>query len=561
MKKIVLFILSCAVLSGCILFSFHREVHNPRFKGKYPRFSKSLKMRGAHSRYRDCYDVTFNALNIKLGPFKKYVSGKVAITGTAVFDFDTLQVDLFPELKVTAVNHQGKAIRHYRKHGAVMIVMPGKIKTKESFTVEVCYEGEPHVAKKPPWDGGLVWKKDIKQNDWCGVACETQGASLWYPCKDDNSDEADSTSLSFTVPADLFCVSNGQLRAIDSVSSQTERTYKWFVSYPINSYNVTFYLGKYVLLHDVYHSPVTGKDLDLNHYILPWNYSRAKKHFEQLKDFLAFYEKVFGEYPWYRDGFKLVESPYAGMEHQTAIAYGNGYRNDYNGWFDYIILHETAHEWWGNSVSAADLAHVWIHEGFATYTEALYVEHSQGKNAYLDYMFGQRFTILNKRPVVGPMGKKYFSYKDGDVYMKGSWILHTLRTVIADDTLFFDILKTFRMQYNMKQITSEAFVDMVNQKTGKDYNWFFKQYLHKRKAPFLEYYGSEGKIYFRWKYTDDDFKMSVEVVYGNGKKFMIHPTTKVQSVALPNGASDFAFNDRTQLFGKEENKGLMRKAN
>ena len=560
MKKIITLFSISVFLSSCFLFSFHREVHNPRFKGRYPHFSKSLKMRGAHSRYRDCYDVKFNQLNIMLDPLKKYVSGKVAITGTAVFDFDTLQVDLFPELKVNAVTYESKAIKHYRKHGAIMIVMPKKIKSSENFTVEVNYEGVAHEAKKPPWDGGLVWKKDIKQNDWCGVACETQGASLWYPCKDDNSDEADSTAINLTVPSDLFCVSNGRLRTIDSVSSNTQRTYKWFVSYPINSYNVTFYLGKYVLIHDVYNSNISGKNLDLDHYVLPWNFEKAKKHFQQVKDHISFYEKTFGEYPWYRDGFKLVESPYAGMEHQSAIAYGNGYTNDY-GIFDYIILHETAHEWWGNSLSAADLAHVWLHEGFATYSEALYVEYKEGKNAYLDYVFFQRTSILNKRPVVGPMNRKYFSYKDGDVYVKGSWILHTLRTIIADDTLFFDILKTFRTENNMKQITSQSLVDLVNKKTGKNYDWFFSQYLYKRKAPFIEYYGENGKIYFRWKCTNDDFKMPVEVICGNGKRIMISPTTKVQSVVLPDGVVDFAFNDRIALFGKEENKSLKRKAN
>ncbi|MEW6468081.1 MAG: M1 family metallopeptidase [Bacteroidota bacterium] len=547
--------------TGCgWLFGFHREVHNPKKKGRYPRFSKEEKLRGERSPLRDCYDVTCNELHVSVDPLKKYLKGKVKIDASAVSAFEVLQVDLYPNMRANSITFNGSPAKYERKHGAVFITAPQKIKAGERFSIEVAYEGEPLPARRPPWDGGFVWKKDKQLNDWIGVACQTEGASLWWPCKDENSDEADSTLINITVPAGLFCVSNGQFRGIDSLSSKTEHTYRWFVSYPINNYNVTLYIGKYRHLSDSYKSPVTGKTLALNHYVLPWNYTMAQKHFQQLKDHLAFFEKTFGEYPFYRDGFKLVESPYAGMEHQTAIAYGNGYKNDFNGWFDYIILHETAHEWWGNSLSASDLAHVWLQEGFATYSEALYVEHIQGKNAYLDYLYWQRMTIKNKRPLIGPMGRKYFSYKDGDVYMKGTWTLHTLRSVIADDPLFFDIIKTFHVENSMKQVTSDAFIALVNKKTGKDYSWFFKQYLSKRKAPFIEYCYAGGKLYYRWKNTDSDFVMPVELVTGNGKRTMIYPTAKVQAMTLPDGVSEFAFNDRIMLFGSRENKSLKRKA-
>lgn len=372
------------------------------------------------------------------------------------------------------------------------------------------------------------------------------------------NDEADSTDVTITVPKNLVAVSNGVLK--DTSSSADKTTYHWHISYPINNYNVTIYVGNFKLLHDTYASTIYLKTTQLNHYVLPYNYEKAKNHFQQVKKHMAFYEKMFGEYPWQRDGFKLVESPYAGMEHQSAIAYGNGYKNDYQNLFDYIILHETAHEWWGNSVTAADLSDAWIHEGFASYCEALFVESISGYKEYLDYMYWQRVTILNKRPVVRKKEIRYFDYHDSDIYGKGSWILHTLRTTMANDSLFFDILKTFRTENHLKEIYSETFIDLVNKKTGKDYNWFFKQYLYQREAPFMEFCWMNDALYFRWKNTADDFVLPVKIKVRD-KTITIQPTNKIQKIELSNTYPEFYDNSDELYYGTIKNKNLQAEFN
>ena len=528
-------------MSGCGIFGIHFKLRNPKKAGKYPEFTEEVRLRGTLTKYRSCYDVKHYNINISLFPETKTIKGYVDIhaTAAAADDFDTLQIDLYENLQLSSLEVNGTAAGFKRRAGAVFVGMPLKMKKGDKIVMRVSYEGKPVIARKPPWAGGMVWKKDKNDKPWIGVACEGDGASLWWPTKDHLSDEPDSTAINITVPAGLMAVANGRLR--DSISNGQQTTYKWFVSHPINNYNITLYVGDLVKLHDIYHSKVNGQTLDLDHYVLSYNYERAKDHFKQLKPQLDFYEQLFGEYPWYRDGFKLVESPFAGMEHQSAIAYGNGYSNGATG-FDYIILHETAHEWWGNSVTAFDLAHVWIHEGFASYCEALYVEQTRGYAVYMSYLYDQRMSIRNKRPVVGPEGYHFFDYKDPDVYVKGSWILHTLRLTLNNDALFFDIIKTFAAEYREKQAVSQDFIDIVNSKTGENYAWFFDQYLNNRKVPVLEYYYNEsGDLYYRWTGVKDDFKMPLEVVVNDRLRFMITPSSKMQVTKMPEPASGEIF--------------------
>lgn len=526
--RLFLFLIcAAAIFSGCGLYGIHFKLQNPRKAGKYPEFSLKDKLRGELTKYRTCYDVKHYNINLSIDHKKKFIKGYVDIHAEAQASFDTLQVDLYPNFKINTIEVNNKAVSYKRVEGALFVAMPFVVNKGENIKLRVDYEGLPRVAPKPPWNGGFVWKKDKNEKPWIGVACEGLGASLWWPCKDHLSDEPDSTAINITVQSGLMCVANGRLR--DSIKTNDQTTYKWFVSHPINTYNVTLYIGDLKLLHDTYTSKLTGQTLDLDHYVLPYNYEIAKKHFQQLKKHLDFYEKYFGEYPWYRDGFKMVESPYAGMEHQSAIAYGNGYKNGNDG-FDYIILHETAHEWWGNSVTNFDYADIWIHEGFATHCEALFVEQQRGREAYHNYLLYQRWFIRNERPVVGPTGVNYFNYKDSDPYVKGTWILHTLRTVINDDQLYLDILRSFYQQHKGKQVTSQNFIDVVNAKTGKDYTWFFRQYLYDRKVPVLEYYfdAKEAKLYYKWKNVDAgmNFKMPVTIQVGPEKKITVHPMIK-----------------------------------
>jgi len=471
----------------------------------------------------------------------------------AISGFDTIQVDLYQNLLLNKISFEGKELNYFRKYGAVFITMPHSMKKGENFSISMEYEGKPLVARKPPWKGGFVWKKDKENNPWIGVACETEGASLWWPCKDVTNDEPDSAAINVTVEKDLMAVANGHLTGKEENGNFT--TYKWHVSYPINLYDVSIYVGKFTLLADSLKMP-SGKNLSINHYVLPVNYEKAKIHLAQAKDQIAFFENTFGNYPWYTDGYKLVESPYEGMEHQTAIAYGNGYKTSYNG-FDYIILHESAHEWWGNSITASDLSDVWLQEGFATYAEALYVESTRGKNDYLRYLLTYRMFIKNKRPLIGPVGTRYFDYKDSDVYMKGAWTLHTLRTLINDDKTFFDILKTFHETHTKKTVTSQDFIQTVNTKTSSDYSWFFNQYLYKREAPFLEYYWDGKDFFYRWQYVDSTFVMPAEIALDGLVRMNLKPTTALQSIPLDgNTYKEIAFNNYTALFGLKKNKKL-----
>ncbi|MEM7372423.1 MAG: M1 family metallopeptidase [Bacteroidota bacterium] len=535
MKNILLLFLSLILLLSCLtscsLLGIHLKVKNPPNAGVLPEFSQETILLGEMTKYRSCFDVQFYDLRLNIDPKNQYLEGKVEIHATAVTDFDTLQIDLHPNMDITQLVDKatGEDLAFSRIERAVMVETPRK--KGQRFTLVIDYDGSPKVAKKAPWKGGFVWKKDKQKNPWIGVACESEGASIWWPLKDHTADEPDSIRLHYTVPAPMVAVGNGTLE--DTTEKDGFTTYTWFVSYPINTYNVTVYVGNFQLLEDSY-SGIDGQTLHINHYVLPENYQKAKSHFTQLLPILKVFEDRFGAYPWYRDGFKLVESPYAGMEHQTAIAYGNKYKNDIGVDVDYIILHETAHEWWGNSVTATDMADVWIQEGFASYAEALFFEEVSGNAGYLNHMLFQRLFIKNQYPVVGVTDRRWFHYKkSSDVYMKGSWILHTLRNQIDNDSLFWDIILTFAKSFQYKLVNSQDFIQLVNQKTGSDYGWFFHQYLNEREVPQLAYaINKEGLMTYKWTNVKREFdQLSINMTTGT-KSVELLPTLESQSIQL-----------------------------
>lgn len=561
MKRTPLFFFSLLILftflESCALLGIHLKVNNPEKAGVLPEFTQETILLGEMTNFRSCFDVSFYDLKLNIDPEHQYLEGKVEIHAKAVTDFDTLQIDLHPNLDITQLVEKstGDDIPFTRQERAVMVQLSKK--KGQSFTIVVDYDGSPKVAKKAPWKGGFVWKKDKQKNHWVGVACESEGASVWWPLKDHTSDEPDSVRLHYTVPSSLVAVGNGSLE--DKKEKDGFTTYTWFVSYPINTYNVTVYVGNFQLLEDNYIG-INDQSLKINHYVLPENFQTAKSHFTQLLPMLKVFEERFGEYPWYRDGFKLVESPYAGMEHQTAIAYGNKYKNDVGVDVDYIILHETAHEWWGNSVTARDMADVWIQEGFASYAEALFFEEVSGNAGYLNHMLFQRLFIKNQFPVVGVEDRRWFHYKkSSDVYMKGSWILHTLRNQINNDSLFFDIIHTFGTSYKYKIVDSQNFIDLVNEKTGSDYSWFFHQYLNKREAPQLAYrINKEGLMSYRWTNVDSTFnQLSIDMSTGLSSH-ELQPTLEAQYIQLEHtekGKWDLSW-DLDALYALEKAKEL-----
>jgi aminopeptidase N len=326
-----------------------------------------------------------------------------------------------------------------------------------------------------------------------------------------------------TVPAGLQVVSNGKMQSHTSQSGN--ETFTWFTEYPVNIYNITFYAGKFEHFSDTMLTP--QGILNLDYYVLPQNLEKAKKHFVQVKDVINLYTRSFGPYPWINEGFRLVETPYEGMEHQTAIAYGSGYSN--RSWLggDYIIIHETAHEWWGNAVSISDFSDIWLQEGFATYSEMIFAEHKMGyDNSLLYARYYIAGLIKNKLPVVGPADVSYWNNKDNDVYYKGAMVLHTIRNVLNDSTLFFDILQTFyRENAASSHVTTADFKEVVERKTGKDWGKFFEAYLYSRNVPVLYwYYGSVKKdegygmagmkavpaVAAKWINVPEGFSMPVE---------------------------------------------------
>jgi aminopeptidase N len=446
---------------------------------------------GEMTKYRSCFDVYYYDISVQVFPSEKSIKGYVQILSRATEDFDTLQIDLHPNFEILQLisGETGEHLNYSRQERAVFIENPQQ--KGSEFTLEIAYEGKPLKAKRPPWRGGFVWKKDKEKNPWIAVACESDGASIWWPLKDHTADEPDSMRMHYTVPSDLIAVGNGQLKGTETVGDST--TYDWFVSYPINTYNATIYVGNFVKITDQYEG-INGKLLDLTYYVLPNHVDTAKKHFQQVDTILRVFEKKFGEYPWYQDGFKLVESPFAGMEHQSAIAYGSGYENAPNFPIDWLLVHETAHEWWGNAVTAEDLADVWLQEGFATYAEILYMEEIYGYGTSIDELDYREIFIKNKYPVVGIKGRRWFHFrKNSDVYNKGAWILQTLRETIDNDELFFDIISAFYKENKYHTVTSEDFIELVNRKTRKDYNWFFDQYLHNNSIPVLQVHWEYGE--------------------------------------------------------------------
>jgi aminopeptidase N len=559
-KNLFLLLAAFSLVTSCGLLGIHMKVQNPSGPGKLEEVSEEMRLLANENSLRAGYDVTFYNLDIAFDARGKSLSGWVEIRGTALRDMDSLQIDLHSNLKLDELrfqNREGTQIDFSRKYRAVVFAVPQRIRTGEKFSFHVKYHGKPVIADNPPWKGGTVWKRDKNKNAWLGVACETEGASVWFPCKDLTNDEPDSALMRYSIPDNgLTAVGNGKLEQVEAIGGN--RSFTWRVHYPINLYNLTYYVGDFVKIEDRYVG-VDGKELLLTHYVLRENEVKAREHFKKVKENIRVYEEVWGPYAFYRDGFKLVESPYAGMEHQSAIAYGNKYKLDLYGVEDYIILHESGHEWFGNAISAADLADVWLQEGITTYGESVYLERQYGQSIALRHLLMYRMMIKNKHPLVGPVGLRYFDFKDGDVYVKGAWVLHTLRYQLQNDSLFFNILRTFYQENSLKVTDSKQLVKTVNRLSGENYDWFFEQYLYRNTVPLLEYQIENNTLYYRWIDVDTAFdKLRIAVkIEGVDEFYSLIPATAIKKVGLPKGAGTdiVSFGNSYALFGyKSSNK-------
>ena len=502
-------------------------------------FTRADTLRGMLTPLRTCYDVIYYQLDIKVDPESKSIEGSNKIKFTVVAAFDKMQVDLFENMHIEDITlDRIGSVPFEREYNAVFIQFPMTLRVDTEHEITVFYSGEPTVAKRAPWEGGFTWTNDKEGNPWIAVSCQEIGASLWWPNKDHQSDEPDSMMISVTVPQGLMNVSNGRLRSKTELPDGWTR-YDWFISYPINNYNVTLNIGKYAHFRDIY---VNGDTLTLDYFVMPYNLEKAKKQFQQVKPMMACFEKFFGKYPFQNDGFKLIETPYLGMEHQSAIAYGNNYVQGYKGitWseiglsFDFIIVHESAHEWWGNSVTSKDIADMWIHESFGAYAEAVYVECMHGYKEALTYINGKKSRVSNKEPIIGVYGV----HKRGsrDMYNKGQLVLNTLRHVLDDDLLWWDVIYGIATEFAYQTIHADDIVNYVNEKTGSDFTYFFEQYLKYPTIPQLviSVAKKDTSVTARYKWNADveDFRMPIKVTTSKHKYEFISPTTSWQSIRL-----------------------------
>jgi aminopeptidase N len=404
-------------------------------------------------------------------------------------------------------------------------------------TIFIYFHGKPREAVQPPWDGGWIFSKDAKGRPWMTVACQGLGASVWYPCKDHLSDEPDlGAMIQVRVPDSLVAVANGRLFAKDDQKDGT-MLYTWKVENPINNYNIVPYIGKYVHYTDNFIGE-TEKNLSLDYWVLDYNLEKAKKQFgRDVKPMLKAFEYWFGPYPFYEDGYKLVEVPYLGMEHQSSVTYGNKFRKGYlgkdlssSGWglkWDFIIVHESAHEWWANSITYKDIADMWIHESFAHYAESLFLDYHYGRKAANEYVMGTRKKVVNDIPIIGP----YNVNKEGskDMYYKGGSMLHSLRMWLNDDTLWRKVLRGLQKEYYHQTVSTHQIEGYMAKATGKNLDPFFDQYLRDTRIPVLEFQKSKKTIKYRYTNIVDGFNMPLAVNIDKGEQMWIQPTAEWQT--------------------------------
>lgn len=498
-------------------------------------FTRADTLRGRLSELRNCYNVLYYDLFIDIAVASRSISGRNLVLHKNNSSYNQLQIDLFSQYAIDSIIWHGQTLDYERDGNAVFVTFPETQQKGEIDSFAVYYSGKPQVARKPPWDGGFVWHEDKQGNPWIGVACEGLGASSWWPMKDHLSDEPDSMRIRVSAPDPLKCIANGNLESTTPGPKPGKTTWNWFVSYPINSYNVTLNIGDYAEINDLYNG-INGT-LALDYYVLSYNVEQARAHFKQVGPMLDCFEKHFGPYPFYKDGYALVETPYWGMEHQSCIAYGNNYRNNQFG-FDFIIIHETGHEWFGNNISARDHAELWIHESFTTYSEAIYMECLHGRKMAEEYLLSQKPLIKNADPMLGPYDVNFEDFKSSDIYYKGSWMLHTLRNVVNDDGRWFAALRGTYDEFRLQTVNSQQIVDYFNEKLGQNYTPFFRQYLLYTTLPVLEYklngdQESGFTLEYRWKADEPGFLYPVEIVVNESERIRLEPTATFQTLPLP----------------------------
>lgn len=534
MKRIMPLILSFSLL---LLF------RNCPAQPLYPKavFTHQDTIRGTITPERAWWDVGWYGITVKPDYAKKTIEGKTDIMFRVLEDGDMMQIDLQLPMQIKTVSWNSNGLSFKRDGNAYYVRFPQNLKKGSTQQISVFYSGKPREAIRPPWDGGWIWKTDKNGNPWMSVACQGLGASVWYPCKDHQSDEPDSAALTMIVPDDLVGVGNGRL-SLKMINKDGTTSYTWKVKNPINNYNIIPYIGKYTNWTETI--PGENGNLDCSYWVLDYNMDKAKQQFKQVQPMIKCFEQWFGPYPFYEDGYKLVESPHLGMEHQSAVAYGNNYENGYlgkdlssSGWglkWDFIIIHESGHEWFGNNITAKDIGDMWIHESFTNYSETIFTAYQSGKEAGNDYVIGTRKAIENDIPIIGPYGVNREG--SGDMYYKGGNMIHTIRTIINNDDLFKNILRGMNKTFYHQTVTARQIEDYITTQSGIDFSKVFDQYLRNTKIPVLEYRQDSAKLSYRWTNCIEGFDMPLKI-FVNDKETWIKPAKEWKSLDIKEGGA------------------------
>jgi len=520
----------------CVIFQ-HLAIAQP--------FTRQDTLRGSITPERVWWDLKYYDLAIDLDVANKFIKGSNTIAFDVIIPEQIIQIDLQEPLAITKAEYRGQQLAYKREGNVYWIRFPYPLAAGTSDKLTVYYEGHPVEAVRPPWDGGLTWSKDDNGSPFVATSCQGLGASVWWPCKDHMYDEPDSMLISITTPPSLMDVSNGRLRSID-YHADGRHTYHWFVSNPINNYGVNANIGRYTHWSDT----LNGEKgiLDLDFYVLEDHYDKARVHFEDVYRTIRAFEYWFGPYPFYEDGYKLVEVPYLGMEHQSSVTYGNKYLMGYlgkdlsaTGWglkWDFIIVHESAHEWWANNITYKDMADMWIHESFANYAESLFLDYHFGSLAANEYVIGTRLKIQNDKPIIGP----YNVNREGshDMYYKGGNMLHSLRTWLNDDVLWRKILRGLQQEFYHQTVTTAQIENYMSLHTGKDLNAFFNQYLRDTRIPVVEFQIMDRTIKYRYTNIVNGFNMPLKVMCDKGESFWIEPTNQWKEIKQETPVQSFS---------------------
>ncbi len=490
-------------------------------------FTEQDTLRGSITGERAWWDLNYYHLDIEVKPEEKFISGSNTIRYKVLNEQQVLQVDLQPPLKIEKISQDGIELVFESKGNAHFVKLEKPQKVGDYNEIIVYYSGHPKEAVHAPWDGGFSWAEDGHGNPFVATSCQGLGASVWWPNKDHMYDEVDSMLISVTIPKGLMDVSNGRLKRI--LENTNTHTYDWFVDNPINNYGVNVNIGDYVHFSEKY----AGEKgtLDMDYYVLKDDLEKAKVHFKDAPLMMEAFEYWFGPYPFYEDGYKLVQVPYLGMEHQSSVTYGNQFKKGYlgndlsgTGWglkFDFIIIHESGHEWFANNITYKDIADMWVHEGFTSYSESLFLEYHYGKKAAEEYVIGLRRNIRNDRPVIG----KYDVNNEGsgDMYYKGSNMLHTIRQLVDDDEKWRQILRGLNKDFYHQTVTTQQIENYISEKSGLDLAPVFEQYLRTTMIPVFEYKLDGTQINYRYLNVVPSFEMPLKIAIGDQIKWL-HPS-------------------------------------